>query len=66
MKRISREEIPQKDVVLAVEQPLCAWCLSELGKPAGEGSHGICSLHANEMIKYQKERRNGRQKAVIS
>ena len=29
---------------------LCAWCLSEQGLPAGEGSHDICTKHANGMV----------------
>ncbi len=28
----------------------CAWCLSEQGIPAGEGSHGICTMHSNRML----------------
>lgn len=36
----------------------CAWCLSEQGKPMGNGSHGICARHAEEMVQsYQSSRR---------
>jgi hypothetical protein len=55
---ISREESPKKDVVLSVE-PLCAWCLSEEGLPAGEGSHGICGKHAAAFLLQWKALRGG-------
>jgi hypothetical protein len=29
----------------------CAWCLDEQGLPLGNGSHGICSLHAIKVLK---------------
>ena len=35
--------------------PLCAWCLSEQGIPAGEGSHGICRQHANGLLLQQRK-----------
>jgi hypothetical protein len=35
--------------------PLCAWCLSEQGIPAGEGSHGICKKHANRLLLQQRK-----------
>jgi len=35
--------------------PLCAWCLSEQGLPAGEGSHGICKQHANRLLLQQRK-----------
>ncbi len=35
--------------------PLCAWCLSEQGIPAGEGSHGICKKHANWLLLQQRK-----------
>lgn len=38
-------------------QLLCAWCLSEQGKPAGNGSHGICKAHASAMLFEWRKRR---------
>jgi hypothetical protein len=35
---------------------LCAWCLSEQGIPAGEGSHGICKPHATWLLEQWKKR----------
>ena len=35
--------------------PLCAWCLSEQGIEAGEGSHGICAVHADWLLKQWRE-----------
>jgi hypothetical protein len=35
--------------------PLCAWCLSEQGIPAGEESHGICNKHANRLLLQQRK-----------
>jgi hypothetical protein len=32
----------------------CAWCLEEQGVEAGEGSHGICTRHAEQV--YQSYR----------
>lgn len=43
---------------------LCAWCLSEQGKPAGEGSHGICKKHADKMLVQCKQRKGGRTHAI--
>jgi hypothetical protein len=37
-------------------RPLCAWCLSEQGIAAGEGSHGICTMHAGGLLKQWRER----------
>lgn len=39
-----------------IAPPLCAWCLSEQGIPAGEGSHGICRTHANRLLLQQRAR----------
>jgi hypothetical protein len=36
--------------------PLCAWCLSEQGIAAGEGSHGICRKHANRLLLQRRKR----------
>jgi hypothetical protein len=40
--------------------PLCAWCLSEQGIPAGEGSHGICKQHASNLLLQQRAIRRRR------
>lgn len=42
------------------QSSLCAWCLSEQGLPAGEGSHGICSGHANKLLLQQRTLRSRR------
>lgn len=41
-------------------RPKCAWCLSEQGIPAGEGSHGICKRHANQLLLQQRKLRSRR------
>ena len=38
----------------------CAWCLSEQGIPAGEGSHGICPRHVEQLMQQWEERRDRR------
>lgn len=43
--------------------PLCAWCLSEQGLAAGEGSHGICRKHADSFLIQWKELRSRRSTA---
>jgi hypothetical protein len=60
-----KEEYPKKDYLFSVElpvwcTPLCAWCLSEQGLPAGEGSHGICKMHANLLRLQQQKLRSAR------
>jgi hypothetical protein len=40
--------------------PLCAWCLSEQGIPAGEGSHGICKQHANRLLLQRRKLHSSR------
>jgi len=42
----------------AWHKPLCAWCLSEQGIPAGEGSHGICQKHANWLLLQRRNLRS--------
>lgn len=45
------------DIIAGVAVP-CAWCLHEQGLPAGEGSHGICRQHADQLlIQWRKQRR---------
>ena len=39
-------------------RPLCAWCLSEQGLSAGEGSHGICDKHANWLLLQHRKLRS--------
>jgi hypothetical protein len=41
-------------------KPSCAWCLSEQGIPAGEGSHGICKKHANWLVLQWRKLRSHR------
>ena len=37
--------------------PKCAWCLAEQGQPQGEGTHGICTRHAEqEYLKFRAAR----------
>lgn len=38
----------------------CAWCRDEQGLPQGNGSHGICQRHADELIARAKMRKRGR------
>lgn len=44
-------------------EPQCAWCMTERGEDLGEGSHGICREHADEMLRQHhqslEERRAG-------
>jgi len=28
----------------------CAWCMTEEGIPLGDGSHGICDEHAEQLV----------------
>jgi hypothetical protein len=37
-------------------RPLCAWCLSEQGNEPGEGSHGICTKHADVLLQQWQAR----------
>ena len=41
------------------QSPKCAWCLSEQNIPAGEGSHGICRRHADQILLEQRKLRSG-------
>ncbi len=52
-------EMPLGDGMVGSEV-LCAWCLAEQGLAFGEGSHGICSFHAEQMLHAQRERRGRR------
>lgn len=44
----------------SITSPLCAWCLSEQGVAAGEGSHGICKKHADNFLLQWRERHTRR------
>jgi hypothetical protein len=44
----------------SISSPLCAWCLSEQGVAAGEGSHGICKKHADSFLVQWRENRSHR------
>ena len=44
----------------SITNPLCAWCLSEQGIAAGEGSHGICKKHADSFLLQWRERHTHR------
>lgn len=35
----------------------CAWCLTEQGRPLGNGSHGICTEHAARILAAHRARR---------
>jgi len=45
----------------AIQGTLCAWCLSEQGMMAGNGSHGICVQHAQSLLRRWRERGSRRQ-----
>lgn len=36
----------------------CAWCLQEMGQEMGNGSHGICSEHAERLLAQRRSKRN--------
>lgn len=62
---LTQERIPIDDNMLGkhtitLQRPLCAWCLSEQGIAAGEGSHGICAKHADWLLKQWRERNRRR------
>jgi hypothetical protein len=44
----------------SISSPLCAWCLSEQGVAAGEGSHGICRKHADSFLIQWRQHRSHR------
>lgn len=54
-KRVLRDDYPFNSDSPGWHSPLCAWCLSEQGIPAGEGSHGICRKHANWLLLQRRE-----------
>jgi hypothetical protein len=53
-------ELKQERVPIGDHRPnsnattVCAWCLSEQGIAMGEGSHGICTPHAEWLLKQWK------------
>ena len=44
----------------------CAWCLSEQGLDFGNGSHGICARHANQVLQHYYEIRARRRHAAVA
>ena len=55
MQRLADDHPLNSDTTPVWHSPLCAWCLSEQGIPAGEGSHGICRKHANRLLLQQRK-----------
>jgi hypothetical protein len=55
-ERVLIADRPFNSNVTIWQSPLCAWCLSEQGIAAGEGSHGICTMHAGGLLKQWRER----------
>jgi hypothetical protein len=53
--------VPPTIIAVAVLDYQCAWCLAEAGQPAGEGSHGICTRHEDEILQRARERRARKQ-----
>jgi hypothetical protein len=53
-KRMADDHLLNSDISVW-HTPLCAWCLSEQGIPASEGSHGICKQHANGLLREQRK-----------
>ncbi len=49
------DDHPLNNAIPVWHSPLCAWCLSEQGIPAGEGSHGICRKHADWLLLQQRK-----------
>lgn len=45
------------------ERPACAWCRRDAGQPMGEGSHGICARHAEQVLVQAKMRKLARRVA---
>lgn len=41
------------------EETDCAWCLRDAGEEMGNGSHGICSEHAEREYQEWRSRRDG-------
>jgi hypothetical protein len=58
-ERCLRDDHPFNIDNLIWSSPMCAWCLSEQNIPAGEGSHGICREHANQLLLQQRKLRSG-------
>jgi len=53
---------PPAETGVAGEAPTidCAWCLADADLAAGNGSHGICAVHAERIIIQARERRRER------
>jgi hypothetical protein len=45
------------NIIGAQERLSCAWCLSEQGVQPDEGSHGICTEHADLLLQAHRERK---------
>ena len=56
----TRDDHPLNSDISVWYSPSCAWCLSEQGLEAGEGSHGICKQHANGLLQQQRKLRSRR------
>jgi len=50
------DDHPPNSSVAVWNNPFCAWCLSEHGLELGNGSHGICTQHADSLLQQHRER----------
>lgn len=57
---IIREPTAKTDAAAGVLMTDCAWCLADAGLPAGNGSHGICAAHAEQIMIQARQRRRER------
>lgn len=52
MNLLTQRKVPNSivPIVEVISQLPCAWCMEEQGVPLGEGTHGICQSHADNMV----------------
>ena len=53
---------PSAEMTLLMEESKppptdCAWCLEQSGQALGEGSHGICEAHAEQIYAEHKAKK---------
>lgn len=58
--RSKEEQTQQQELVVLTTD--CAWCLEEQGLPMGEGSHGVCTPHAEEVWRKHQEAKQARKR----
>jgi len=63
MPTVERNPAASSSPIVETDEKECAWCLAEQGIKPQSGSHGICHMHAQQLVEQSRKRREERRRA---